>query len=109
MFCFIEIDIIFSQEDFGFDAQFATKNSNVAIGRAILRDPSVFLFDEPLSNLDAALRMSTRQEIATLHKQIDTTPATRADSDIHGLQVRAFRTYGAREGRHPVFHGGEPG
>lgn len=49
------------------------QRQRVAIGRAIVRDPSVFLFDEPLSNLDAALRMSTRQEIAALHDQLKTT------------------------------------
>ncbi len=49
------------------------QRQRVAIGRAIVRDPSVFLFDEPLSNLDAALRMSTRQEIAALHAQLKTT------------------------------------
>ena len=49
------------------------QRQRVAIGRAIVRNPSVFLFDEPLSNLDAALRMSTRQEIATLHAELKTT------------------------------------
>ena len=49
------------------------QRQRVAIGRAVVRDPSVFLFDEPLSNLDAALRMSTRQEIAALHEQLKTT------------------------------------
>ena len=49
------------------------QRQRVAIGRAIVRDPSVFLFDEPLSNLDAALRMSTRQEIAALHEELKTT------------------------------------
>ncbi len=49
------------------------QRQRVAIGRAIVREPSVFLFDEPLSNLDAALRMSTRQEIAVLHEQLKTT------------------------------------
>ena len=49
------------------------QRQRVAIGRAIVRNPSVFLFDEPLSNLDAALRMSTRQEIAALHAQLQTT------------------------------------
>jgi len=45
----------------------------VAIGRAIVRDPEVFLFDEPLSNLDAALRVQTRLEIARLHERLGNT------------------------------------
>ena len=45
----------------------------MAIGRAIVRDPEVFLFDEPLSNLDAALRVQTRLEIARLHQRLKTT------------------------------------
>lgn len=49
------------------------QRQRVAIGRAVVRDPSVFLFDEPLSNLDAALRMNTRQEIAALHDEIGAT------------------------------------
>jgi multiple sugar transport system ATP-binding protein len=44
------------------------QRQRVAIGRAIVREPGVFLFDEPLSNLDAALRVQTRLEIARLHK-----------------------------------------
>lgn len=50
------------------------QRQRVAIGRAICRDPKVFLFDEPLSNLDAALRVATRIEIAKLSEQMaDTT------------------------------------
>jgi ABC-type sugar transport system ATPase subunit len=49
------------------------QRQRVAIGRAIVRDPKVFLFDEPLSNLDAALRVQTRLEIARLHKRLATT------------------------------------
>ncbi|KSV84874.1 MULTISPECIES: ABC transporter ATP-binding protein [Sinorhizobium/Ensifer group] len=50
------------------------QRQRVAIGRAICRDPKVFLFDEPLSNLDAALRVATRIEIAKLNEQMaDTT------------------------------------
>ena len=45
----------------------------MALGRAIVRDPKVFLFDEPLSNLDAALRVSTRGEIAKLHRRLGAT------------------------------------
>ena len=49
------------------------QRQRVAIGRAIVRDPKVFLFDEPLSNLDAALRVQTRIEIAKLHNDLDAT------------------------------------
>ncbi|EKS9796013.1 MULTISPECIES: ABC transporter ATP-binding protein [Burkholderia] len=47
------------------------QRQRVAIGRAIVREPGVFLFDEPLSNLDAALRGQTRIEIAKLHRQFE--------------------------------------
>jgi multiple sugar transport system ATP-binding protein len=46
------------------------QRQRVAIGRAIVKEPKVFLFDEPLSNLDAALRVQTRLEIAKLHKDL---------------------------------------
>jgi multiple sugar transport system ATP-binding protein len=49
------------------------QRQRVAIGRAIVRDPKVFLFDEPLSNLDAALRVATRLEIAKLHHGMNAT------------------------------------
>jgi len=49
------------------------QNQRVAIGRAIVRDPKVFLFDEPLSNLDAKLRVQMRIEIAKLHKRLNAT------------------------------------
>lgn len=49
------------------------QRQRVAIGRAIVRKPQVFLFDEPLSNLDAALRINTRVEIAKLHKLLGAT------------------------------------
>jgi multiple sugar transport system ATP-binding protein len=47
------------------------QRQRVAIGRSIVRNPKVFLFDEPLSNLDAALRVATRIEIAKLHESMD--------------------------------------
>jgi len=49
------------------------QRQRVAIGRALVRQPSVFLFDEPLSNLDAALRVQTRVEIARLHRELGTS------------------------------------
>ena len=49
------------------------QRQRVAIGRAIVREPALFLFDEPLSNLDAALRVGTRLEIARLHRALGAT------------------------------------
>ncbi|WP_300035282.1 ABC transporter ATP-binding protein [uncultured Roseobacter sp.] len=49
------------------------QRQRVAIGRAIVREPAAFLFDEPLSNLDAALRVGMRLEISELHKRLETT------------------------------------
>jgi multiple sugar transport system ATP-binding protein len=49
------------------------QRQRVALGRAIVREPSVFLMDEPLSNLDAKLRVQTRAEIARLHQRLGTT------------------------------------
>ncbi len=49
------------------------QRQRVALGRAIVRDPQVFLLDEPLSNLDAKLRVQTRAEITKLHKRLETT------------------------------------
>jgi multiple sugar transport system ATP-binding protein len=49
------------------------QRQRVALGRAIVRDPKVFLFDEPLSNLDAKLRISMRAELLSLHQRLKTT------------------------------------
>lgn len=49
------------------------QRQRVAIGRAIVRDPDIFLFDEPLSNLDAKLRIEMRAEIKSLHRRLQTT------------------------------------
>ena len=49
------------------------QRQRVAVGRAIVREPKVFLFDEPLSNLDAKLRVETRANISKLHQQLQTT------------------------------------
>ena len=49
------------------------QKQRVAVGRAIVREPAAFLFDEPLSNLDAKLRVTTRAELKRLHRQLNTT------------------------------------
>jgi multiple sugar transport system ATP-binding protein len=49
------------------------QRQRVALGRAIVREPHVFLMDEPLSNLDAKLRVQTRAEISKLHQRLETT------------------------------------
>jgi multiple sugar transport system ATP-binding protein len=49
------------------------QKQRVAVGRAIVREPKVFLFDEPLSNLDAKLRVETRANISKLHQRLQTT------------------------------------
>ncbi|MBC8923375.1 sugar ABC transporter ATP-binding protein, partial [Escherichia coli] len=49
------------------------QRQRVAMGRALARDPSLFLFDEPLSNLDAKLRIEMRAEIKLLHQRLGTT------------------------------------
>src|SRR5512134_3456170 len=49
------------------------QRQRVAVGRAIVREPKVFLFDEPLSNLDAKLRVETRANLSKLHQQLKTT------------------------------------
>ena len=80
------------------------QRQRVAIGRAIVRRPAVFLFDEPLSNLDAALRVGTRAEIAKLHRDLGATmiyvthdqieAMTLADK-IVVLEAGEVRQYGA--------------
>src|SRR5438552_2776781 len=55
------------------DGEAGAQRQRVAMGRAIVRRPKVFLFDEPLSNLDAALRTQMRAEIARLHARLKVT------------------------------------
>jgi multiple sugar transport system ATP-binding protein len=74
------------------------QRQRVAIGRAIVRDPKVFLFDEPLSNLDAALRVATRLEIAKLHHSMGKTTMVYVTHDQVEAMTLADRICVLRDG-----------
>ena len=74
------------------------QRQRVAIGRAITRDPKVFLFDEPLSNLDAALRVATRIEIAKLHESMDNVTMVYVTHDQVEAMTLADRICVLRDG-----------
>ena len=74
------------------------QRQRVAIGRAITRDPKVFLFDEPLSNLDAALRVATRIEIARLHAAMPETTMIYVTHDQVEAMTLADRICVLRDG-----------
>jgi multiple sugar transport system ATP-binding protein len=63
------------------------QRQRVAMGRAIVRDPQVFLFDEPLSNLDAKLRVQMRTEIKELHQRIETTTVYVTHDQIEAMTM----------------------
>jgi multiple sugar transport system ATP-binding protein len=63
------------------------QRQRVAMGRAIVRDPAVFLFDEPLSNLDAKLRVQMRTEIKTLHQKVGTTSVYVTHDQIEAMTL----------------------
>jgi multiple sugar transport system ATP-binding protein len=63
------------------------QRQRVAMGRAIVRDPSVFLFDEPLSNLDAKLRVQMRTEIKELHQRLKTTTVYVTHDQIEAMTM----------------------
>jgi multiple sugar transport system ATP-binding protein len=63
------------------------QRQRVAMGRAIVRDPSVFLFDEPLSNLDAKLRVKMRTEIRELHERLETTTVYVTHDQIEAMTM----------------------
>lgn len=65
------------------------QRQRVAIGRAIVRKPKVFLFDEPLSNLDAALRVKMRYEFANLHKKLSTTMIYVTHDQVEAMTLAA--------------------
>ncbi|WP_343079933.1 ABC transporter ATP-binding protein [Ostreiculturibacter nitratireducens] len=75
------------------------QRQRVAIGRAIVRDPRVFLFDEPLSNLDAALRVATRLEIAKLHHDMKDVTMIYVTHDQVEAMTLADRICVLRDGR----------
>ena len=75
------------------------QRQRVAIGRAIVRDPRVFLFDEPLSNLDAALRVATRLEIAKLHHDMNDVTMIYVTHDQVEAMTLADRICVLRDGK----------
>ena len=74
------------------------QRQRVAMGRAIVRDPKVFLFDEPLSNLDAKLRVQMRTEMKKLHKQVATTTIYVTHDQIEAMTL-ADRVVVMRDGK----------
>ena len=74
------------------------QRQRVAIGRALVRDPAVFLFDEPLSNLDAKLRMEMRSELRHLHEMLGTTVVYVTHDQIEAMTL-ATRIAIMRDGR----------
>src|SRR6266576_5057400 len=74
------------------------QRQRVAMGRAIVRDPKVFLFDEPLSNLDAKLRVQMRTEIKKLHKRVETTMIYVTHDQVEAMTL-ADRVVVMRDGR----------
>ncbi len=75
------------------------QRQRVAMGRAIVRDPKVFLFDEPLSNLDAKLRVAMRAEIKALHQRLKTTTVYVTHDQIEAMTM-ADRIVVMHDGRH---------
>ena len=74
------------------------QRQRVAMGRAIVRDPEAFLFDEPLSNLDAKLRVQMRAEIKALHQRISTTMIYVTHDQVEAMTM-ADRIVVMRDGR----------
>ena len=91
------------------------QRQRVAMGRAIVRDPQVFLFDEPLSNLDAKLRVAMRSEIKELHQRLEDDVGLRharpdrGDDDGRQDRRHARRPHRAdRQSARALRHAGEP-
>jgi ABC-type nitrate/sulfonate/bicarbonate transport system ATPase subunit len=71
------------------------QRQRVAVGRAIVREPKVFLFDEPLSNLDAKLRVAMRAEISKLHQRLQTTFIYVTHDQTEAMTMAMSRSFGA--------------
>ena len=91
------------------------QRQRVALGRAIVREPAVFLMDEPLSNLDAKLRVQTRAEIARLHQRLKTTVVYVTHDQVEAMTMgsadRGHERGPAPAGRHaagPLRHPDQP-
>jgi multiple sugar transport system ATP-binding protein len=68
------------------------QRQRVALGRAIVRSPKVFLFDEPLSNLDAKMRVQMRSEISKLHAQLGNTMIYVTHDQVEAMTMGIFST-----------------
>ncbi len=84
------------------------QRQRVAMGRAIVRQPQVFLMDEPLSNLDAKLRVQTRTQIAALQRRLGTTTVYVTHDQVEALtmgdRIAVHEGRRAAAGRHPARH-----
>src|SRR4051812_6231366 len=82
------------------------QRQRVALGRAIVRTPRVFLFDEPLSNLDAALRVQMRVELKRLHDRLETTAIYVTHDQVEAMtlgdRVGGWREGGGKQGGAPL-------
>ena len=81
------------------------QSQRVAIGRAIVKEPKAFLFDEPLSNLDAELRVKMRAEIVSLHRRLKSTMVYVTHDQVEAMTMAdtdsGFAQRRCRAGRHP--------
>ena len=73
------------------------QRQRVAMGRAIVREPAVFLFDEPLSNLDAKLRAQTRLEIQKLHRELGVTSLFVTHDQVEAMTLAQRMVAGLEE------------
>ena len=82
------------------DIGYTVLSNTAAMGRAIVRNPKVFLFDEPLSNLDAKLRVQMRSEIKALHQRLKTTTVYVTHDQIEAMTMAPRRRSLLADRRH---------